>query len=154
MLGVDSRGQAIVEMAIVIFLLVLLVMGIFEFGRAMYIKNTLTHAARTGARAAVVTPSIANTDSPVPPVADCNYGANPAGNNKVYEAVCKSLFNMNSIEKSNIGMSISGVTGPSPGDIIKVSVTLNNYSWLFLPKLTKPGFYPAALVGETAMRYE
>ncbi len=40
--GINSTGQALVEMAIILPLLMLLVMGIFEFGRAMYIKNTLT----------------------------------------------------------------------------------------------------------------
>ena len=57
----NSTGQALVEMAIILPLLLLLVMGIFEFGRAMYIKNTLTQAARAGARTAVVTPLIAAT---------------------------------------------------------------------------------------------
>lgn len=42
MLGMNSRGQAIVKPASVIFLLLLLVSGIFEFGRAMYTDNTLT----------------------------------------------------------------------------------------------------------------
>jgi Flp pilus assembly protein TadG len=53
----DERGQAIVETAIVIVLLVTLAMGVVEFGRAFLVANMITQAARTGARAASVTPS-------------------------------------------------------------------------------------------------
>jgi len=50
------RGQALVELAIIIVLLVFLVMGIIEFGRAWMIGNMITQAARHGARAAAVLP--------------------------------------------------------------------------------------------------
>lgn len=48
----SERGAAAVEMAIVLPLLVLLLGGIVDFGRAFYTKNILTNAAREGARAA------------------------------------------------------------------------------------------------------
>src|SRR5690348_4657403 len=48
------KGQAMVEAAFVLFILVLLTFGITEFGRAMYTKNTLNNAARAGARCAIV----------------------------------------------------------------------------------------------------
>lgn len=47
-----ERGAAAVEMAIVLPLLLLLLGGIVDFGRAYYTKNILTNAAREGARAA------------------------------------------------------------------------------------------------------
>ncbi len=50
-----SKGQALVEMAIVLTLLLLLVFGVTEFGRLLYQKNNLTNAAREGARKAAVT---------------------------------------------------------------------------------------------------
>ena len=61
----NQKGQALVETALIIPLLLLLVMGLFEFGRVMYIKNTLNNAARAGVRVAVVTPKFidANIDS-------------------------------------------------------------------------------------------
>jgi Flp pilus assembly protein TadG len=43
-------------MGLVLMLLVTLVMGTIEFGRAWMISNMITHAARNGARAAAVTP--------------------------------------------------------------------------------------------------
>jgi Flp pilus assembly protein TadG len=50
----DERGVVAVEFALVLPLLVTLVFGIVQFGLALNTKLTLTHAAREGARAAVV----------------------------------------------------------------------------------------------------
>lgn len=50
----DQKGQALVELALLLPLLLLIVFGITEFGRAFYIKNALTNAAREGARRASV----------------------------------------------------------------------------------------------------
>ena len=47
-----DHGQALAEMGFVIVLLVMLVMGLMEFGRAWMVANMITHAARDGARAA------------------------------------------------------------------------------------------------------
>jgi len=52
----NERGQAMAEAGIVITMLVLLMMGVFEFGRAFMIGNMVTNAARTGARTAALTP--------------------------------------------------------------------------------------------------
>lgn len=45
-----ERGAAAVEMAIVLPLLLLVLGGILEFGRALFIQNMATNAAREGAR--------------------------------------------------------------------------------------------------------
>lgn len=45
-----ERGQALVEMALVLPLLLLLIFGIVEFGRIGHAYLTLNHAAREGAR--------------------------------------------------------------------------------------------------------
>jgi Flp pilus assembly protein TadG len=50
----QTRGQALVEFALVIPLLLLLMVGIMEFSRAWMTQNILTGAAREGARAAAV----------------------------------------------------------------------------------------------------
>lgn len=46
----NDRGAAIVEMALVLPVLILLLMGIFEFGRAYNAKITLTQATREAVR--------------------------------------------------------------------------------------------------------
>lgn len=53
----SQRGQALVELALSITLLMLLSLGIVEFGRILMITNVVTHAARDGARAAAVEPA-------------------------------------------------------------------------------------------------
>ena len=50
MRSIMSRGQALTEAALVIVLLVLLSMGIIEFGYAFARMNMIVHAARDGAR--------------------------------------------------------------------------------------------------------
>ena len=57
------RGQSVVEFAMVLPLMLVVMFMITEFGRALFIKNTLTQAAREGARQAVV--STVSTDSKV-----------------------------------------------------------------------------------------
>jgi Flp pilus assembly protein TadG len=54
--GRGERGVALVEMALVLPLLIMLLMGSFDFGRAVYIRTALANAARDGARFAIVDP--------------------------------------------------------------------------------------------------
>jgi hypothetical protein len=49
-----ERGQALIEMALTLPLLLLICTGIFEFGRAYQTWEVLTNAAREGARVAVL----------------------------------------------------------------------------------------------------
>jgi len=48
-----QRSQALIEFALVSPVLLLLVFGIIDIGRAVFYYDTLNHAAREGARAAV-----------------------------------------------------------------------------------------------------
>jgi Flp pilus assembly protein TadG len=50
----DDRGTALIEMAFTLPLLLLVSVGIIEFGRAFQTWQILTNAAREGARAAVL----------------------------------------------------------------------------------------------------
>lgn len=49
-----SRGQGLVEFALVLPLFLLLVMGIMDLGLAVFSYNSITNAAREGARLAIV----------------------------------------------------------------------------------------------------
>ena len=49
-----SRGQSLVEFALVLPLFLLLVMGIMDLGLAVFSYNSITNAAREGARLAIV----------------------------------------------------------------------------------------------------
>ena len=52
-LGRDQRGQSTVEFALVVPILLLLVLGIMEFGRAYSSNLALQNAVREGARLAI-----------------------------------------------------------------------------------------------------
>lgn len=59
----DERGQAAVEFAIVLPLLLLFLIGVFEFGRAWNVYHAETDAARLGARSAAVADPNTTQDS-------------------------------------------------------------------------------------------
>ncbi len=55
--GKRQRGQSLVEFALVLPLLVLILMGILDFGRAFYAYSVVANSAREGARVGVVAPT-------------------------------------------------------------------------------------------------
>jgi len=52
-----ERGQSLTEFALILPVLVLLVMAILDFGRAVYAYSVVANAAREGARFAAVSPN-------------------------------------------------------------------------------------------------
>jgi len=58
----SEKGAALIEAAITVPVILLICVGIFEFGRAYQTMQVLTNAAREGARMAVIT---ASTDAAV-----------------------------------------------------------------------------------------
>ena len=50
----NERGAALLETAITVPIILLISVGIFEFGRAYQVQQVLTNAAREGARLAVI----------------------------------------------------------------------------------------------------
>jgi Flp pilus assembly protein TadG len=49
-----ERGQSLVETALVLPILLLILMGIFDFGRAVFAFNAVSNSAREAARLAIV----------------------------------------------------------------------------------------------------
>jgi len=58
-----QRGQALAEFAIILVVLMLLLLGIVDLSRAVYIRSVVANAAREGARYAVVQPRDAAQDA-------------------------------------------------------------------------------------------
>ena len=50
----ERRGQTLVEFALILPLLLLLLMGVLDFGRAIYANNTIQNAAREAVRIGIV----------------------------------------------------------------------------------------------------
>ena len=62
----SKRGQSLVEFALIVPILVLLVMGIVEFGRIFMAQQAITNASREGARTGVLpTSSTSDVESTV-----------------------------------------------------------------------------------------
>jgi Flp pilus assembly protein TadG len=53
-LRADSKGQALLEFALILPILLLLVLGIIEFGRAWNLAQLMSDTAREGTRRAVI----------------------------------------------------------------------------------------------------
>ena len=93
----SERGSAIIEFALVLPLMLLLIFGITEFGRALMTTNILTQAAREGAR---VQATAADTT------------ATKVRINAVLSA-------------ANVTPSLISIAGPGGGDAITVIVESN-----------------------------
>ena len=63
-----SRGQALLEFALVLPLFLIMLMGIIDIGRAVWAQNSLAAAAREGARFAIVHGGSDSTQCPVGPM--------------------------------------------------------------------------------------
>ena len=138
------RGAAMVEMALVLPVFLMLVMGIIEFGRGMMVSNLVTNAAREGARMAVLDGST-------------NAEVQTAVRTFLQGAISSSLTT------SDIGITITVTPAPgnpnpanvlantSPRDLIAVQVALP-----FNKVALIPGKYLAGrtLTGNSAMRHE
>jgi len=53
----NENGQTIVEFAMIVLLILILLFGITEFGRAWFYSNALTNSVRSGARYAATLPN-------------------------------------------------------------------------------------------------
>jgi Flp pilus assembly protein TadG len=119
----DEHGAAVVEFALVVPILLLLVLGIAEFGRAYYIQASLSQAAREGVRVMALQNSTAGA------VAATQAAAQP-------------------LTPTNITVSPSNcvASGSTPAATATVTVT---YSFSFLTSLFGSGL---TLTGQGVMR--
>jgi Flp pilus assembly protein TadG len=141
-----------VELALAIPILLIVVFGIVDFGRAVNYWNDENHLANLGARYAAV--------GNLP-----NYGACSTSTTLVSYLSCEA--GLDSIELEN-GQSGSGVQSPGAAGGVCVNVPNNNvgqpvqvkvsaaYKWLSLPKVLGGSFsFPSSTLNGTAtMRLE
>jgi Flp pilus assembly protein TadG len=149
----DKKGQTMVETALMLIFLMLIIMGIMEFGRAMYFKNTANNAARGVARVAVVTPNLAGPDLGANNNVDCSSGGTLTLGTLTITDFCSRFV---PITKGLVTVKIhisqpdgSDRTGNAvTGDTVDVKVTVPFES------LTNLITISPTLVGEASMRYE
>lgn len=124
----NERGAVAVEMAIVLPLLLLLVIGIMEFGRVLNVQISLTHAAREGARHAAI-----HYDDPMLDVTATALAASP------------SLSGLAVTVDDNAGVCSTTTDGEVT---VTTRVTLSSMSGYLEPL----GLFPIELTGEGVMR--
>jgi Flp pilus assembly protein TadG len=139
----NERGQALIELALVLLLLLMILYGITEFGRYFFYANTANNAARDGVRWAVTHAATSDWCDEVKQHVVDNYG---------------SLFSPALTKANNITVCINGVcptcsaAQPSTGSRVQIRVT-----WPF--EIVTGSIIPffsgsRTIVGDASMRYE
>lgn len=148
----SQRGAAIVEFALVLALLITLMAGIFEIGRAFWYYDALTKATRDGARLMAVSPKASLTTAVTGGVAKTK--------TQVADAV--TAAGVPSFTTANVAVTCLDATfndstcvnGTAPGG---VRVQITGYSMTigqYIPFLMgASSSYSAALGPHTTMRY-
>jgi Flp pilus assembly protein TadG len=127
-----ERGAAAVEMALVLPVLVLLLGGIIDLGRAFMTQTILTNAAREGTRFAMISTNLATDKTSIETRAKDAAGLDPT-------AKATASANL-----STSGCGANGFTGTLT---VTVSSTFN---WLFLNAL--PGVSnPQTMTGKSTI---
>jgi Flp pilus assembly protein TadG len=132
----SERGGTLVEFAIAATVFISSMFAVLEFGRALWVHNALSDAARRGARYAVISPA-ANTAQ----VKNVAVYGDPAGG---------STPLVNNLTTANVDVNYNGY-GLNEGT---VSVSITNYQFQFVVPLigttiTMPS-YTTTLVAESA----
>ena len=130
-------GSAAVEFAIVIPVLLLLVLGTVEFGRVFWFQNSLTNAARVGARTMAIEASAANPNA----VSDAK--AQTVGAATVAPALTTAQVTVSTSQGT------SNCVLPANGAAVYVTVTIA------YPITQLTGFlpvYPSALAAKASVR--
>jgi Flp pilus assembly protein TadG len=140
----NRKGQTAVETALILPLLLLLVLGIMEFGRGFFLKNTLNNAARVGSR-------YASTLNPWDVTKVQDYTITTG----IYSNIKADFI------RSNIAVTINDsagnpLTAPRSGlgDVVTVTVTWNNFKPLTFSYMWLGMNITHTLRGQASMLYE
>ena len=124
----NNKGQAMIEMAIILPILLLLVLGIFDFGRILYSQILLEKNARYAARVGIVK----NSDS------------------EIMQAINESSSGLDS-SRLNIVIDPSQ-SARSSGDSLRVKLDYDID--IFTPLMSNIIGSPVNISGEATMRVE
>ena len=115
-----DRGAAAVEFALVLPLLLLLVFGIIDFGRAYNAQVTLTQAAREGARLAALSQAnvVSRTQSAALPLTGVAVAVTPCPAGSTGDAIVQTSYTFSFITPIS---AISGLFGSSFGGPISMT---------------------------------
>lgn len=123
----NKRGQAMVEMALAIPVLVLLLAGILDMGRVLHDLLTITYAAREGARTAAV----------------------GEDNTKIYAAIVNAAP---SIDPATMSIDINPAADRKPNN--PVTITITHDVIIVTPLISTLVANPFPLTATAVMRME
>ncbi|ACL40609.1 TadE family protein [Pseudarthrobacter chlorophenolicus A6] len=109
----SERGAAAVEFAILLPLLLMLVLGTIEFGRAYNAQITLTNAARDGVRVMAINNDPAGARTATRNAAAAVSGTIPDSNITISPATCGTDKQVTVTISYNLS-TITGIAGPFP----------------------------------------
>lgn len=142
----SHRGQALIETALVLLLLLFILLGITEFSRAWYRKSSLKNAVRHGVRKAVVEPSLI-------PIASTNC---PSGA-VIVNDVCTSPGVLNDA-RTTVSLALTDDADSSgditKGDTIQVTATLIDATFFIVGNNPWPWPKGINISVDASMRYE
>ncbi len=130
----DSRGQALVEAALTLLLLCVFIFAIFEGGRLIQVQQTLTDAAREGARRSVA-PLTQTLPGDLPSVGDV-------------QAVVQSYLGAASVRGANVAVDQAFSDGTRTYTVVTVT-----YPYRVMT-LSMFGMLNMTLTGTARMRNE
>lgn len=126
--GTRSRGGTLLEAALTLLIFFIFLFAILEFGRAYNVYETLTNAAREGARFAVAPcPSLSST-------AECSFGPGVVPDQSAITARVQTFLDSAHVTGAtiNVDQNVAGNVNGLPTEFTDVSVTAP-YTFLFFP---------------------
>ncbi len=115
--NIGQKGQTLIETALVLLLLLIILIGIAEFARAWYTKNSLKNAARQGARvAAVLTPNT-NFTSTNTPSFSCGGISNSSCDGAALDPLIKAFCCQPGVSRDSSNPATAAVTCYSPSGV-------------------------------------
>jgi Flp pilus assembly protein TadG len=120
-----ARGQGLVEFALIFPIVILVLFGIVDFGRAIYAYNTVANASRQGVRVAIVNQNPSGTG--------ClgASGGNPPDTTKVSAADCAAAaaIAMGPVTVSVTYRDPTDTTACSPAAVGCIAVVTTSYQF-------------------------
>ena len=135
-----QKGQALIEFALVLPVLLVILLGIVEFGLILYNQHVITNASREGARYGIVVHAPRRTVGEIEVVVDAYCGENLV------------TFGAGS-PITNVEPESGSTSGSLFGEDLTVEVAFH-YDFLVLPNFLLDLFGGMDLQAHTTMKYE
>ena len=136
---VREEGQGLVEFAIILPMLLLLLLGMIEFGLILYNQHVITNASREGARYGIVVHNPRRTPEEIEIVVD--------------EYLANNLVTFGSITEPTTIIDPVETSGALFGEDLSVDVSFH-YDFLVFPNFLGDLFGGLDLRAHTTMKYE